>query len=349
MDELAILATVQHALGEHYGQSDCSLHSLNTRSLDDERIVYKMYRVDVAGKPSCVVFAAHDELTAGRTFRWETDVMPMVWLEQRAMLLNALASQAYPVPRVIRALSGECVVRCGSWSFLVTTFIDGRVSQFVPEALSQAGTILARLHTLPLDAMPCWPSLWNTVYSIPHAIQELERVTTSLPPSHQTFYHACHTTLHTILHALPTLPEVLIHGDCWMQNAVVTNAGVVFIDWESAGRGTAILDLAGFLLRSQCDAYGAPPSAVRAPHVIAAVCGYAFHRIPSESELDLLVEAMRFSEVWRAAWMFTRVRSEGWTPGLEQGLASVQATYNIAEQTANIARSAFHEFRMFVS
>ena len=47
--------------------------------------------------------------------------------------------------------------------------------------------------------------------------------------------------------------------------------------------------------------------------------------------------------------MFTRVRVTGWTPRLEQGLARVQATYDIAETTACIARSIFQELDMSVS
>ena len=258
MDEQVILANVSSVLAEQYGQSDCALHSLNTRSLDDERIVYKMYRVDVPDNPSWVIFAAHDELMASHTFQWGTDVTPMVWLEQRAQLLNALTSQGYPVPHVIPALSDERIVRSGSWSLLVTTWISGQLSQFTPKPLLQTGTLLARLHTLPLDAMPSWSSWWSTAYSIPHAIDALDGVAASIPPSHHAFYQACRTTLQTLLHALPTLPLVLIHGDCWMQNAVCAEQGMILIDWESAGRGAALLDLADFLLRSQCDEHGAP-------------------------------------------------------------------------------------------
>ncbi len=134
-----------------------------------------------------------------------------------------------------------------------------------------------------------------------------------------------------------------------MQNAVVTDAGIVFIDWESAGRGAAILDLADFLLRSQCDAYGAPPDTLRPSHVEAAVSGYASHRMPSDDELELLALATRFSSVWRAAWMLTQVRAEGWTPRLEQRLAHIQATYELAEPTASLARSAFQRYRLSVS
>jgi Ser/Thr protein kinase RdoA (MazF antagonist) len=349
MDEQVILAHVSSVLAERYGQPDCSLHSLNTRSLEDERIVYKMYRVDIPDHPSWVIFAVHDELMAANTFRWGTDVTPTVWLEQRALLLNALTSQGYPTPHIVLTPSDECVVRFGSWSLLVTTWISGQISQFTPEPLSQAGTLLARLHTLPLSAIPSWPSWWNTTYSIPHAIDALEKVAVSIPPSHRAFYRACHTTLHMFLHALPTLPEVLIHGDPWMQNAVCTAQEVIFIDWESAGCGAALLDLADFLLRSQCDEHGAPPSALNEQHVTAAASGYAEQRIPSKPELDLLADAIRFSVVWRAAWMFARVQVTGWTSRLERGLARVQATYDIADPTAYTACSAFQERSVSIS
>ena len=134
-----------------------------------------------------------------------------------------------------------------------------------------------------------------------------------------------------------------------MQNAVVTDTGIVFIDWESAGRGAAILDLADFLFRGQCNAYGAPPDALLPENVTAAVSGYASQRIPNDDELDLLGLAMRFSSAWSAAWMFTQVLTEGWTPRREQRLTRAQATYEIAEPTAHLARSAFQGFRTFVA
>lgn len=345
MDEYAILASLQRVMADHYEQSECSLHSLNTRTLDDERIVYKMYRADLRDHSSWVICAAHDDLVASHTFRWEWQGTARAWLEGRARALLALTQQGYPVPHVILAQSGACVVKVGAWSVLVTTWIAGQNSQFQPEPLAQAGALLAHLHMLPLEAMPSQPARWNSSYSIPHAIRALEEVRASIPSAHHTFYQECHTVLHTILQALPTLPETFIHGDCWMQNAVVTRASIIFIDWESAGRGAALLDLADFLLRSQCDAYGAPPDMLRPSHVEAAVSGYASHRIPDDSELDRLALAMRFSSVWRAAWLLTQIRAHGWTPRVEQGLARIQATYGIAEPTAALARSAFHRFR----
>jgi Ser/Thr protein kinase RdoA (MazF antagonist) len=344
MNEQAILVFIQQTLEEHYDQSDCALYSLNTRTLDDGCIVYKMYRIDRGDYPSWVISAAHDDLVSSHTFGWEWEPQgtALAWLEMRAKLLLALTHQGYPVPHVVFTLSGACVVRAGAWSVFVTTWVVGQSSLFQPGALSQAGALLARLHMLPLEAMPpLQPARWNSRYSIPHALLALEEVRVSIPSSHQPFYQACYTALQAMLSALSILPEALIHTDCWMQNVVVTEASTVFIDWESAGRGAAILDLADFLLRSQCDANGAPPHTLRPPHVTAAASGYASHRTPGNNELDLLALAMHFSCAWRAAWMFTQLRSGGWTSKLEQGLARSQATYEIAEQTTCLALSVF--------
>lgn len=349
MDEQALLVSLQQVLAEHYGQSDCSFHSLNTRSLDDERIVYKMYRVDLRDQSSWVICAAHEDLIASHTFQWERQETAFTWLVERASVLTALTAQNYPVPHVVLTRTNAAVVRSGPWSVLVTTWIAGQNSQFQPEPLSQAGALLARLHTLPLEAMPLRPARWNTTYSVPHAITALEEVRASIPSSHDAFYRECACTLRAALDVLPGIPDVFIHGDCWMQNVVCTEQGIVLIDWESAGRGATILDLADFLFRSQCDAYGAPPDALLPSHVAAAVSGYASHHIPDDKELDLLALATRFSCVWPAAWMLTRVLTQGWTPRLEQGLTQCEATYELAEPTARLARSAFQDFQTFIS
>lgn len=341
MDEQAILATLQCVVAEHYGQSECAFYSLNTRTLDDDRIVYKMYRVDLPDHSSWVISAAHDDLIEYHTFRWESQGTAMRWLEGRVSVMSTLARLGYPVPQVIPARSSEFIVKSDAWSVLVTTWIEGQNSLFQPEPLSEAGALLARLHLLPLENMP--PARWNSSYSIPHAILALEKVRATIPASHYAFYQQCLACLRTIFDALPTLPESLIHGDCWMQNAVRTDTGIIFIDWETAGRGAIILDLADFLLRSQCDMNGAHPHCLKAEHIIAAVSGYASHRIPDDSELDVLTLATRFSSMWRAAWLLTQ--GQGWTSRLEQWLARVQATNELAEPTADLARSTFHRFR----
>ncbi len=344
MDEQSVLAFLQWVLAKHYGQSECSFHCLNTRTLDDERIVYKMYRVDLLDRSSWVICAAHEDLIHSHTFRWELQGTAMAWLEGRARVLMALTSQGYPAPHVIPARSSVSVVKSGAWSVLVTTWIAGQNSQFQPEPLSEAGALLARLHRLPLEIMPSQSARWDGSYSIPHAIRALEEVHASIPSSHRAFYQECHTALHTSLQALPTLPEALIHGDCWMQNAIVTDAGIVFIDCEGAGRGAALLDLADFLLRSQCGMDGALPHRLNPQHITAAASGYASHRIPDDGELDRLALAMRFSSGWRAAWLLTQIRARGWTPRVQQGLARLQVTYELAEPAAVIARSAFYRF-----
>ena len=202
MDEQAILASMQRVLAEYYGQSECTFHSLNTRSLDDASIVYKMYRVDLNDHTSWVISATHDQIIDSHTFRWELQGTATTWLEARARLLIALTRQRYPAPEIILALSGACVVKSGTWSVLVTSWITGPNSQFQPEPLAQAGALLARLHMLPLEAMPFQPARWNSSYSIPmllrnwsvwhHTSFSLTRHSTrsAIPPCAQ-FYVCC--------------------------------------------------------------------------------------------------------------------------------------------------------------
>lgn len=175
MDEQALLASVKSVLAEKYGHSDCALYSLNTRSLDDEHIVYKMYRVDIPERPSWVVFAAHDQLVQGRTFRWDTSLSPRQWQEQRASVLTTLADQHYPAPRVIPSLEGKLVISEGPWHLLVTTFLDGQAGGVSLEHLARLASTLGRLHSLPMPE-GVGLSRWNRAYSLPHALSCLEQV-----------------------------------------------------------------------------------------------------------------------------------------------------------------------------
>ena len=166
-------------------------------------------------------------------------------------------------------------------------------------------------------------SWWNPTYSLPHARERLSAASSSVPTSYQGLYANVQHTLGMIEQQLRTLPEVLIHGDCWPPNGVDTgDARVVLIDWECAGRGAALLDLGAFLLACQCDQRGDFPSTVDEARIAAAVDGYAQWRDPTPHEMDLLLEAIRFSICWRGAWLFARLAQEGWTPGVETILSA---------------------------
>ncbi len=260
MDEQAILALVQSVVEVQYGQTDCSFVSLNTRSLDDERIIYKMFRVNTPGN-SWIAFAAHDDLISGRTFRWETFLSPRRWLEQRATLLNILAEEHYPAPRIIPSLRGNLVTSEGPWHMLVTTFLDGQTGGISSEHLGLLASTLGRLHSLPIPKEPpIGFSRWNRAYSIPHALEALEQVRGDVPTSHRDLYQQCQQALLMVETYLESATYVLTHGDCWGPNSVhMGSQEVVLIDWEGAGQGAAILDFGSLVLTCQYDQWGGIP------------------------------------------------------------------------------------------
>lgn len=47
--------------------------------------------------------------------------------------------------------------------------------------------------------------------------------------------------------SVPPVDDVFLHGDCTAGNALVTDAGITFIDWQCPARGDPTIDLAIFL------------------------------------------------------------------------------------------------------
>ena len=168
-------------------------------------------------------------------------------------------------------------------------------------------------------------SWWNTTYSIPHALEKLNTVASSVSITHINLYEAIHRTLYVLQDRIPRLPETIIHGDCWAPNAVRSAENeVVLIDWECAGRGAAILDIGALLLRCQYNQHGEIPTEVETTRITSVISGYVQWRLPIQDELDILLEAIRFSIVWGGAWIFTRASSDGWPPKIERLLARIQ-------------------------
>lgn len=139
------------------------------------------------------------------------------------------------------------------------------------------------------------------------------------------------------------LPHVLIHNDCHPGNAVVTpNGTVAFIDWEGAGWGAAVIDV-GFLL-SSCDTESPwtprlPPNPKR---VQAVIDGYCQYHILTPSEVDRLVDAMRFRALVYGAGSFaSAVRAQ--KP--EEDNPWWWTRYTAAAGIADRARQRFAHYR----
>jgi Ser/Thr protein kinase RdoA (MazF antagonist) len=332
-------------LEDSYGLSDYQLRSLSSRNLGDGTCVYQTYHIQRSSLPSLVLMACHDRLVEKSTFRWERDQSVQDWFGERVLLLRYLEQQGYPAPRVFPSRNSTAIVRHEHWNIFVTTFLEGQVHLTSPDNLYFLAGAVGRLHCLAL-----LPSIglswWNTSYSLPHALRQLEACAPFIPASHQAFYDQCKRAFTTIQHALHRLPECIIHGDVWVLNGVRTSEQeVVLIDWEGAGRGAALLDLSELLLKGQYDAYGAIPESIKEDYIAALVSGYTQWRFPEPIECELLVDALRFRSAWVGAWRLSNVLREGWTARMEKVLNQVQRGYQLAEPTAALALQHFAQRR----
>jgi Ser/Thr protein kinase RdoA (MazF antagonist) len=324
-----------------YGLSDYHLHRLNSRDLDDGTCVYAMYHVQRSSLPSLVCFACHDRLTERSTFRWERENSVSGWLAERVYLLRYLEQQSYPAPRVFLSREGTATMKYEHWSILITTFLEGQAHLVSPDNLYLLASAVGRLHCLALPSSVS-PSWWNTSYSLPHALGQLEACAPFIPASHQAFYEQCKRAFMTIQQALDQLPACIIHGDVWAPNGVRTSEReVVLIDWEGAGRGAALLDLGELLLKGQFDTRGAMPETIDEDSIAALVSGYTRWRFPEPIERKLLLDVLHFRIAWVGAWRLSKVLLGGWTVGVEKLLNDVQRGYRLAEPTATFALQCF--------
>jgi thiamine kinase-like enzyme len=235
----------------------------------------------------------------------------------------------------------SATVRYKGWNILITTFLEEQTPMACSDNLYLLAAAVARLHCLALPAS-IGPSWWNTSYSLPHALGQLEACAPFIPASHQAFYEQCKRSFVRIKHALYQLPECIIHGDVWAPNGVRTNEQeVVLIDWEGAGRGAALLDLGELLLKGQYGRRGAVPETINEDSIATLVSGYTRWRFPEPIEREFLLDAIRFRIAWVGAWRLSRVLLEGWTTKVEEVLKSVQRRYQLAEPTATLALQYF--------
>lgn len=322
-----------------YGLSYYQLRSLNSRELGDGTCVYKMYHVQRPARPSLILFACHDRLAERLTFRWERDESVRDWLEQRVLLLNYLEQQGYPATRVFPSRRGSAMVKHEGWNILITTFVEGQTALVSPDNLYLLGAAVGRLHCLRLPTS-IGHSWWNTSYSLPHALGQLEACAPFIPARHQAFYDQCKRSFITIKQALHQLPECIIHGDVWTRNGVrISEQEVALIDWEGAGRGAALLDLGELLLKGQYDGSGTLPETINEDGIAALISGYTQWRFPEPLECDLLVDAMRFRMAWVGTWRLSNALCKGWTTKVEEVSNYVRHGYQLAESAAMTALS----------
>jgi Ser/Thr protein kinase RdoA (MazF antagonist) len=230
---------------------------------------------------------------------------------------------------------GAPLARWDTWIGLLLTFIEGEPAGHDPSTLERLGGQAGLLHTTPVEG-----DLAPSPKGAPSAavrLRQLEQLESAGPvPECARSFHQAALEVWQGLADLDQLPQCLLHGDCWPGNAIRTPAGdVVLIDWESAGRGHAILELA-YLLLATTSLSSAGGLVVNHAGIEAVARGYRRRRRLDERELAWLLNAVRFDLVRRALQMnaFT-LDAAGWAGN--EWPSKLLARRAICDQVAEVA------------
>jgi Ser/Thr protein kinase RdoA (MazF antagonist) len=214
-------------------------------------------------------------------------------LERRARILSVLERLGYPAPRLRPTQSGAMIGVWGGWSVLLLTFVDGVPLPDEPFAMRALGAALGHLHQVTSTITTAVsPAAWS-VDAI--AVRYRDLLATSSPIADLADLHHGARAMFGVFAAARALPTALLHGDPWPRNALLLPDGTAaLIDWDNAGRGTAILDL-GYLLhtchllRPQVPVFQLDPAVMR-----EVLRGYLGRRSLTPAEAAALPDALRF-------------------------------------------------------
>jgi Ser/Thr protein kinase RdoA (MazF antagonist) len=266
------------------------------------------------------------------------------WLRDRARMLEWLAQQGYPAPRVVRTRNGKLLATAAGYCALAVTYLPGRLLPSTAQHLERLGGVLGWLHALGVRSgtdvsLPA--SWWHPLNrAITPLLAQLGGVRAAVPARWQPL-HADFVATLAAVGVGANLPLTTIHGDCYPANAVETTAGeVALIDWDCAGRGAAVFDLGSLLLAAQPDTVVGEPVRVDPRLVAALLAGYRQHREPTVQERTHLLAATRFGVAFVGALRFAWSCEQGWSERLERSLQRLQARYTAAEEVARTAQEA---------
>lgn len=281
------------------------------------------------------------------------------WVGGRIATLVRLEHLGYPAPRPVRSPTGELIVDADGWLVTATSYVDGPVIRPTPGQLRLLGAALGRLHALPDapdddadppdapvgDGSPPGRSGWHLGATIPHLQRTLAATRPVLPEPWTELHAAFRRAVEAIREYADELPEVITHADAWPGNGVQTAPDqVTLIDWDTGGRGPALLDLGRCLLECHLDTDlpAGDPAAwlVRPdePRIAAVAQGYRQRRSITALETDLLLAGVRFGIAVVGAVHFADVLLDGRSgAGMDARLARLRNRVEISEEVAAIA------------
>lgn len=155
-------------------------------------------------------------------------------MRQEAALLAAADAAGVPVPRVLDADDTSIVMeRIDGETIPRRILRDPEYASARPKLAAQCGEILARLHTIPADAVP---GLEET-----DQVAQWRSMLDSLAEPHPAFEMAFRWLEGN---RPPARPATLVHGDFRNGNLIVGPEGVrAVLDWELAHAGDPMEDL----------------------------------------------------------------------------------------------------------
>ncbi|CAN5564849.1 hypothetical protein BH10CHL1_BH10CHL1_07320 [soil metagenome] len=312
----------------------------------------KVYRIEHASQPDWIV----------RAYPPPSDENLPVNIAALAAVLLFLEEQNYPAERVVRTTTGASVIQEEDWQLLMTTFVGQALTAWQPVAQANApqitpsrenlgddpkilfalGAALGQLHALsPTSRLPLAGMLPSR--ELGWAATNLVTVAPQVPAHLQAQYQYL-LTMTQNADRYEDLPFVLIHNDCNPSNAAITPTGQIrLIDWESAGRGPALIDV-GILL-SNC--FSKQTMRIDQAAIMAVVDGYSQQRQLTEAELARLPDAIRFFRLVLLAGSFPdRVNQTLLDDELIYGAtyAQWQAQHEASAEIAKIARTRFESY-----
>jgi Ser/Thr protein kinase RdoA (MazF antagonist) len=281
-------------------------------------------------------------------------------LDRYAAALEVLRRVGYPAARVVPDCTGSAVGifdrtdQQGTRFVLVVTHVPGRETPFEPTNLAGVGSALGRLHGAGPAALaaaanppPGLPILERAgmlpANELAFGLRCLRAVDDQLPAVHREKWTELVTACEDGLDFGAGLTIVFLHGDAHPWNSVMDDArNVSLIDWDSAGPGPAVIDLA-FLVFS-CDAGPfigpvLPPDPRRLHAVVAA---YREYVDLTDTDLTALDDAVAFRALVSAAVGFSSIVRAGRDP---MGNEGVRASLERVAMAPSVAARIRDELR----
>lgn len=257
-------------------------------------------------------------------------------LEHHAAALRALEAAGYPAPRVLPASNGAFIGKLADdadgRSAMVLTFVEGSTPEFSCAHLRLVGQALGHLHRhgraiakaasqpdngLPVieraGMLPANELRFGLRQLLPAEQHLPNRETTS---QWRTLVDACEAGLRPIA----GLTQTFLHGDAHPWNSIIGPAGAHYIDWDSAGPGPAIIDLAFLVVSCATGGLVYPYQATDSAAVNALLDGYGSEMTLSSRDLDALESAVAFRVLVCAAVGFGHHLQQGEDPMAEPGI-----------------------------